>query len=356
MTRLLRVFVLLLLSAWGAVVTAQAPGPLRIHFVDVGQGDGVLIQSPSGHNAVYDAGENPTRMREYLTGLGVTAIGLVVASHHHADHIGGLAEVLTFFRPAYYLDNGIPAATATHARVLEAVAKAGSQLLEPTARRITMGDVSLQVVPPPGIAAWEQNDNSIGLVVEYGSFRLSLAGDAEPREWAWWGMHAPDWLTPVHVHKGSHHGSIHGDTADGIAALSPDVVVIGVGEGNGFGHPDPATLGRYAQHGAIVYRTDLQGTVIIEAQLSGAYTVRVERGEGAQPPPAPPPRTSCFDLNTASFVELQEIIHIGPARAQEIIDLRRVQRFRSVNDLIRVNGIGPARLQDIIAEGKACVR
>ena len=109
--------------------------------------------------------------------------------------------------------------------------------------------------------------------------------------------------------------------------------------------------------------------------MSGAYTVRVERGEGAQPPPAPPvptpvpppapapaptpappPQASCIDLNTASFVALQQIIHIGPERAQQILDLRRVQPFRSVNDLVRVSGIGPARLQDIIAEGKACVR
>jgi competence ComEA-like helix-hairpin-helix protein len=319
-------------------------------------------------------------MREYLEALGVSQVSLVIASHNHADHIGGLAEVLTQLRPQFYMDNGIPSTTLTYARVVQAVADAGSQLLEPTARRIALGEVTLVVVPPPGVPAWDQNDNSLGVVLEYGTFRLSLAGDAEPREWAWWNTHQPDWLTPVHVHKASHHGSINGDTAAGIAALSPEAIVVSAGQGNTYGHPDSAALRLYEEQGATVYRTDTHGTVLIEAARSGVYTVRVERGEGAQPPPAgpsptptpspapvpvpaPPPTpapnpspATCIDINTAGLAELQQIIHIGPVRAQEILALRQVQRFRSVNDLTRVNGIGAARLQDIIAEGRACVR
>jgi beta-lactamase superfamily II metal-dependent hydrolase len=372
--RRLRLLLALLLSACWAVVTVQAVGPLRIHFVDVGQGDAVLIQSPSGQTVIYDAGDSQTRMRDYLAAAGVTQVGLAIASHNHADHIGGLPEVLTRYRPAYYMDNGVAASTLTYARVLEAAAAAGSQLLEPAARRLSLGEVALHVVPPPGIRAWDQNDNSIGLLVEYGSFRLSMAGDAEPREWAWWRTHASNWLeNGVQIHKASHHGSIHGDTAAGIAALSPEAVVVSAGQGNVYGHPDAAALQLYADNGARVYRTDVQGTVIIEAEASGAYTVRVERGEGAQPPPAapvprppaapapappPPPaaHATCVNVNIASFADLQRIIHIGPERAQQIVELRRAQPFRSVSDFVRVSGIGPARLQDIIAEGKACVR
>jgi competence protein ComEC len=205
---------------------------------------------------------------------------------------------------------------------------------------------------------------------------MSLAGDAEEREWAWWRTHRSDLLTPVQVHKASHHGSHHGDTVEGITALSPDAVVVSAGRDNQYGHPTPEALKLYADAGAVVYRTDLHGSVVIDAEPSGRFTVRVER-DGAQPPPTPAPVPApnpqpspspapapspnpaprqCIDINTASFEELQQIIHIGPVRAQEIIELRRVQRFRSGNDLERVNGIGPARLRDIIAEGKACVR
>lgn len=250
--------------------------------MDVGQGDGILIQSPSGQNVVYDAGENPSRMRDYLAGLGVSAVGLVIGSHNHTDHIGGLPEVLRFFRPPFYMDSGVPATTQTYKRVLEAVGEAGSQLLEPTARRIQLGEASLSVVPPSGILHWDQNDNSIGILVEYGYFRLSLAGDAEPREWAQWLRLHRDLFARVQIHKSSHHGSSQGDTAEGMDLLSPDVVVISVGRGNGYGHPDPEAVGLYAGRGATVYRTDLNGTIIVDAQASGAYTVRVERGEGAR--------------------------------------------------------------------------
>ena len=401
----LRVLIVVLAAlAWAPALPAQeppAPPPIRIHFVDVGQGDAVLVQTPAG-NVVYDAGENPERMREYLVATGISSVGVVIASHNHADHIGGLPSLIRAFRPVYYMDNGISASTQVYARVLEAVAAAGTQLIQPTARKVVMGNASFTVVPPPGIPDWDQNDNSIGVVIEYGEFRLSLAGDAEPREWAWWRVHQPEWLQrPVHVHKASHHGSSNGDTVEGITALSPEVVVAGVGAGNTYGHPDPTALQLYAGAGSQVFRTDFHGTVIVEAHLSGTYTVRVERGEGAQPPPGPMPApeplpapvpvpvpalpapiatpppvpvpvppppppaavptppplvASCIDINRAGLAELQGIIHIGPARAQEMIELRRIQPFRSVSDMVRIDGIGPARLADIIAEGKACVR
>jgi competence protein ComEC len=284
--RALFAVVLLLLSSADLGTQGQ---PLRVHFIDVGQGDAVLIQSPTGQNALYDGGENPTRVRDYLITLGISNIGIVIASHNHADHIGGLAEAVRHFRPQFYMDNAVPTTTQTYARVLEAVSAVGSQLLEPTSRQITLGDVSLTVVPPPGIPDWDQNDNSIGLMLQYGEFRFSVAGDAEPREWSWWFTHQREPLREVRVHKASHHGSNNGDTRDGLAQLSPEAIVIGVGAENRYGHPDAEALRLYAESGAIVYRTDLNGTIIVEAQPSGAYTVRVERGEGAQPPPAPAP-------------------------------------------------------------------
>jgi hypothetical protein len=155
-------------------------------------------------------------------------------------------------------------------------------------------------------------------------------------------------------------------------------VIISAGDENGYGHPDRESLQLYADHGAQVYRTDHHGTIIIDVAPLGAYTVRVERGEGAQPPPAPVPSpapsnpaplpipapvplpistpvATCIDVNTAPASRLEQIIHIGPARALEMISLRQARRFSSVSDLIRINGIGAARLKDIIREGKACV-
>jgi competence protein ComEC len=283
---LIALALLLLASADLRTQQTPPPPPLRIHFIDVGQGDAVLIQSPSGQNVLYDAGEDITRVRDYLVGLGITELGLVIASHNHADHIGGLAEVVRHFRPQFYMDNGVPATTRTYAGVLEAVAAVGSQLLEPTSREITLGDVVLTVVPPPGIRAWDQNDNSIGLIVRYGEFFLTLTGDAEEREWSWWLTHQRDVFREVHIHKASHHGSSNGDTRDSLALLSPERVAIGVGVANPYGHPTPEALQLYAETGAVVHRTDLHGTIVVEALSPGGYAVLVERGEGARRPSA----------------------------------------------------------------------
>ena len=114
-----------------------------------------------------------------------------------------------------------------------------------------------------------------------------------------------------------------------------------------------------------MYRTDLYGTIVVEANRSGRYAVHSGRGEAPRPPPvamaapngvavsnAP---SSCIDINTASVSALREIIHIGDARAQQIVVLRHAQPFRSVEELSRVDGIASARVRDIIAEEKACV-
>jgi competence protein ComEC len=278
--RTLLALVLLILAGADLRTQQQRPPSLKVHFIDVGQGDGVLIQSPSGQNVLYDAGEQSTRVRDYLIGLGITQLGLVIASHNHADHIGGIAEVVRYYRPQFYMDNGVPATTQTYARTLEAVSAVGSQLLEPTPRQITLGDASLAVVPPPGIPDWDQNDNSIGIVIRYGEFYLTLAGDAEQREWAWWLIHHRPSFREVHVHKASHHGSNNGDTRDGLALLSPERIPIGIGAGNVYGHPDAEALRLYGESGATVNRTDVNGTIIVEAMPTGAYTVRVEKGEG----------------------------------------------------------------------------
>jgi beta-lactamase superfamily II metal-dependent hydrolase len=356
---------LVVLLACASPALAQS---LKVHFLDVGQGDAVLIQSPSGQNVVYDGGERATEMREHLQALGVSHIDLIVASHNHTDHIGGLADVVRHFSLRFYMDNGIPATTQTYRRLLEAVRASGAQLLEPSARRIALGDVSIVVVPPPGVPGWDQNNNSVGIVVEYGAFRLLLAGDAEPRQWAWWLEHHSALLGSVQVHKASHHGSRNGLTASAITQLASEVVIISVGRGNSYGHPNPETLRLYTDSGATIYRTDLHGTIVVDVLPSGRYTVDVAQGEGVRPPTPTPaleprrtpqsqarPTASCVNINRADLAELQRIIHIGPARAQQIVELRRARPFASVSELTRVNGIAAARLRDIVAQGIACV-
>jgi competence protein ComEC len=347
---------------------------LELHFVDVGQGDAVVIVAPDRRAVVYDGGPDAETLLRYLRGLELDEVVVVVASHAHADNLAGLPAVLEEYRPRFVLDNGVEHTTTTYERYLAAVEASGAQFLEPTARTLTLGEVRLHVLPSPMVPSWGHNDNSVGLVIEYGAFRASLTGDAEARLFAWWLEVVPELFEPVHVHKASHHGSDAGDTEAALARLRPEVVAVSAGRDNPYGHPHAVALRRYADVGAIVYRTDHHGTVVVRAATDGSY--RIETTVAAAPTmpdeiktvdgdAAGEPRSAdhdgsavgttdaaCVDLNTASRERLQEIVHIGPERAEEI---ERLRPFRRVEDLQRVTGIGPARLRDVIAEGVACV-
>ena len=204
------------------------------------------------------------------------SLDLVIASHADADHIGGLEEVVRHYRPRFFMDNGIAHTTQTYFGLLEAVQAAESQVIAPTDRRIGLGEASLQVIPPPSDESLSGNDNSVGAIVSYGDFDVGLTGDAEDAEFAWWFANTPELLRPVEVYKASHHGSPNGDTAESVAAFDPETVVISVGLDNSYGHPSPEALALYEGVGAQVYRTDLNGTVVVTASADGEYLVNAD--------------------------------------------------------------------------------
>jgi competence protein ComEC len=129
----------LLLTFLVFIVTLGLAQDLEIHFIDVGQGEAVLIRAPSGQNVLYDGGDMGTSALEYLKYLGIENLNLVIASHNHADHMGGLPPVIRHYQPQYVIDNDVPATTRIYEDLLSAIEEAGSTLLEPTERRIGMG-------------------------------------------------------------------------------------------------------------------------------------------------------------------------------------------------------------------------
>jgi competence protein ComEC len=252
------------------------PSILVIDVLDVGQGDAILLRS-DGRAVLYDGGTGSIAIVPMLRALGVDSLSLVVASHNHADHIGGLVDVIREFRPRFVLENGVSHTTRTYERFLEAIRDAGSQLLEPTARRIALGHASLHVLPPPGRQGWGHNDNSVGVRIEAGSFRATLLGDSEHRQQAWWLDTMPDAFPTVSLHKASHHGSRNGDTQAMIARLAPEIVVISAADGNSYDHPHPEALALYEGVGALVYRTDRHGHIRIDVAADGSYRVTTLR-------------------------------------------------------------------------------
>src|SRR5689334_20829022 len=197
---------------------------IELRFLDVGQGDAILIRQ-GGKTALVDAGHSAARILPYLAALHVEAIDLLVATHNHADHIGGMPAVLSGTSVRYYLDNAVPHTTAIYQRTIAAVQRSGAQYLRPTDRLITLGAAQIRVLaPPPGR---DQNNSSVGLVVQYGEFRAFLMGDAEVREIRYW--LSRDALSRMQVVKVAHHGSRNGTIPELVAATRPEVAVISVG-------------------------------------------------------------------------------------------------------------------------------
>lgn len=271
---------------WGAVLaapvarvgplgaqSARAAGPaLRIAQLDVGQGDAALITTPEGRRVLIDGGPNATAVARLLSAAGVDTLDLVIASHNHADHIGGLPRVFATCVVRAYLENGLPQATAVYARLVRDVEREpGIRVLRATARTLTVGSVTFRVLPPAAIDE-SQNNNSVGVLVAYGQFRALFTGDSERRELAHWLAHAD--VPRVTLVKVAHHGAANGTTAAWVRATHPAVAIISVGTGNRYGHPSAAAERMWAAVPARIYRTDQDGAVEVSATADGLYHVR----------------------------------------------------------------------------------
>ncbi|HWG85053.1 MAG TPA: excalibur calcium-binding domain-containing protein [Deinococcales bacterium] len=260
---------------------AQQDGRLRIHFLNVGQGDAILLVTPDGKSMAYDAGPDRYLAAQLIKARGVKQLDLAVMSQGDADHIAGFEGVAQQLKPRVLLNNGLAKATRTYARVIAAFQAAGSQGITATERTINLGSqVKLQVLaPPPNVSRNNQNANSVGVLLTFGKFRAFFGGDAEPATTAWWAQKYGSLLKGTPVYKSLHHGSKHNDNAPFLNLVRPKDVFIGVGRNN-YGHPSSEALLLYQRVGANIFRTDLSGTLTVTATQDGKYTVTAERGIG----------------------------------------------------------------------------
>ena len=163
-------------------------GSLSVSFIDVGQGDGMLVQA-GGTNHLIDAGrlEEGPNVVDFLRSRGVSELDGIVVSNPDADHIGGFLDVLDAFAVERVYVSGDPKGTLTYNSFLGGVRQEGSEVeVVRAGRRLEWGGVRADVIAPPSEAEGglfsETNDNSLAILLSYGSARVLLAGDAEARE------------------------------------------------------------------------------------------------------------------------------------------------------------------------------
>ena len=256
-------------------------GSLSVSFIDVGQGDGVLVQA-GGENYLIDAGraEEGPNVVDFLRARGVKELDGIVVSNPDADHIGGFLDVFDAFEVATVYVSGDPKVTLTYNSFLRGVRDEGSRVQEVrTGYRMDWGGVRADVIaPPPGEFFSETNDNSVAILLTYGPARILLAGDAEAREEEY--MANGPYTGPLTVLKVTHHGSNTSSTPLFLSRFPPKIAVIQVGADNPYGHPTPETLDRLQRTGAKIFRNDEHGDVIVTIK-EGKVEVAVTKPEGA---------------------------------------------------------------------------
>jgi len=252
--------------------TEDITGPrLRLHVIDVGQGDAILVQAPGGKTALVDTGPAGARrgLLEYLRAEGVRRIDLLVHSHAHADHVGNTAAVLETFDVGAVLDPGFSHPAKAYARALSAIEAKGVALkIARRGRTITMGrGVKIAVLGPdkPFLRRTRSdvNANSVVLRIDYGAVRILLTGDAEHETETRLLARDPEALR-AQVLKVAHHGSRFASKRPFLTAVSPELALVSAGRDNAYGHPDKLTMKRLSARGTAVAVTARDGHLVLE--------------------------------------------------------------------------------------------
>lgn len=244
-----------------AVAPASPPHEPTVAFLDVGQGDATLFRGPDGETVLVDGGPDPVRLEAHLDAYGVDRIDVLVISHRHADHVAGLRAVAgeRAVGVAWHSDQLGEGPLLDHA--VEALRADGVAISSPDpGARLVIGAFTLEVLAPSRRFAGA-NDMSLVIEVRAGGASVLMAGDIEVDAQRELGLVTTDVL------KVPHQG---GGTSDlgWLASTSPRVAVISVGP-NDFGHPSPDVVAALEQAGAVVLRTDRDGTIEVELGAEG---------------------------------------------------------------------------------------
>lgn len=240
---------------------------LKVHFIDVGQGDSEFIELPDGTTMLIDSGEadKAEALKGYIKGLGYEKINYIIASHPHSDHIGGMADILNSFAAEKFFMPKAVSSSSCFENMLKAVQENGCKAEYITAGKVLAANSSLgfSITAVAPVKEYKDlNNSSAVLRLTYKSSSFLFTGDAEAEA-------EQDIIsngTDVHsdVLKAGHHGSSSSSSKNFLAAVSPKYAVISCGSGNSYGHPHAETISKLKGLNVQIYRTDLLGSIICE--------------------------------------------------------------------------------------------
>ncbi len=268
------IFILIIANLWIWQSVLKEEKPFEITFIDVGQGDAVLLNFFGEHHILIDAGmrnpyfDNGRRVvAPFLKRQGIHKLDAVVLSHADSDHLGGFPYILRNFDIGEVWDNGL----IKNTRVFREYTHLIDSLAIPH-RILRRGDIITDFAPVqifvlhPGddfiSHGYSANDASLSLKISYGEIDFITLGDIEKngeQYVSWFGD-----LLQSEILKVSHHGSMTSSSEEFLDLVKPDLSIISVGQSNKFGHPRQEILQRIEERHIPIVRTDLQGAVVLK--------------------------------------------------------------------------------------------
>ena len=282
MRAVLVAFALFGLSATPAIVAELgSPSELRIHAIDVGQGDATLIEAPDGTTVLIDGGGRPVGrdpglgvVVPYLRHRGIDRLDAVVLTHADYDHYGGLFAVIRPFSPRTLYFDSIDADHRHVGRLRREMADAGAEIHGVDGHRIiATDDVDIHIWRPD-IRGASDNDRSLVIRLSYASAGVLLAGDVEADGEAWL---VDRFSEPAALVKAPHHGSNTSSSPAFLDHFRPAAAIASAGRHNQFGHPHSDVVDRYRERSIDLLTTAAQGSVVASIDEFGVLRIRPTR-------------------------------------------------------------------------------
>jgi competence protein ComEC len=243
---------------------------LQVHYIDVGQGDSILLDL-GATEVLIDGGDKSPGVVPYLQQHVDGPLEAMIATHPHADHIGGLIAVLDAFNVERIWTNGQTYSTQTYTDFMGKVNAEGADVQ--VARRgdtIGVGNLTFKVLNPVEPLSSDYNSGSIVLMLSYGNVDFLFMGDAQQDSES--SMIAAGEIHHIDILKVGHHGSRTSSSQEFLNIVKPEVAIYMAGVGNIYGHPHPETISALQAIGAQIYGTDTCGTITVTTD-GNSYTV-----------------------------------------------------------------------------------